>query len=258
MGIQLSILIGILGLIIGSFLNVVIYRVPKEESILFPGSHCPACRHFLRPWELIPILSYLFLRGQCSQCKEEISWRYPFLEGLTGVLFFLVALNHKSGSFGLLTIELAFVALLLILAGIDWYTFRLPDMFTIPLIILAISARFYFFDGPSGWESLGTAALAGGVFWLINFIYPDGMGLGDVKLIIGIGAFLGAFKIFIAIFIASLTGSIVGLILLSMKKTSFRQPIPFGPYLVFGALIAFLGGDFILDYYTRTFFACYY
>lgn len=258
MGIQLSVLIGIFGLIIGSFLNVVIYRVPKKESLLFPGSHCLACGHFLRPWELIPVLSYFFLQGQCSQCKERISWRYPFLEGLTGFLFFLVALYNKSGSFGLLTVELAFVALLLILAGIDWYTFRLPDMFTIPLAILAIGSRFYFTDGPSGWESLGTAVVVGGIFRLINFIYPDGMGLGDVKLIIGIGAFLGAFKVFIAIFIASLSGSIVGLILLSMKKTSFGQAIPFGPYLVFGALVAFLGGDFILDYYTEAFFTHHY
>ncbi|NMA69238.1 MAG: prepilin peptidase [Desulfitobacterium sp.] len=255
MGIHWSVFFGILGLVIGSFLNVIIFRLPKEESIISPGSHCPVCNHFLRPWELIPILSYVFLRGRCSQCKVKISWRYPLLEGLTGILFFLVAYNNKSGSFGLFTIELIFIVLLLVLAGIDWYTFRLPDIFTIPLIIIAIGARFYFPEGPTGWESFGTAVVAGGIFWLINFIYPDGMGLGDVKLIMGIGAFLGAHKVFIAIFIASLSGSLVGLTLLSLKKATFSQPIPFGPYLVFGALISFFSGDLILDYYAKIFFS---
>lgn len=253
MGIQWSVLCGILGLMIGSFLNVVIYRFPKEESIISPGSHCPDCGHFLRPWELIPILSYLILRGRCSQCKTRIPWRYPLLEGLTGILFFLVALLNKSGSLGLLAVELIFVALLLILAGIDWYTFRLPDIFTIPLIIIGIGASFFFPEGPSGWESIGTVIVAGGIFWLINLLYPDGMGFGDVKLIMGIGAFLGGFKVFLAIFVASLSGSLVGLTLLSLKKTTFKQAIPFGPYLVLGALVSFLAGDYILDYYTRIF-----
>lgn len=250
MGIELSILSGLLGLIIGSFLNVVIYRVPRDESILFPGSHCTACGHNLRPWELIPVLSFLVLRGRCSQCKEKISWRYPLFELVNGLLYFYAAWRDNSGSLLQLGVNFYFLSTLLVLAGIDWDTFRLPDIFTLPLLGVGLIAGFYLPQGPSGWESIGTALGGGGLFWLITLIYPEGMGLGDVKLIAGLGAFLGVPEVLIAIFIASFTGSVIGLMALSLKKKSFRDQIPFGPYLVLGALIVFFWGQDLLSLYT--------
>ncbi|MEL1135163.1 prepilin peptidase [Desulfitobacterium sp. THU1] len=250
MGIEVSLIFGLLGLIIGSFLNVVIYRLPKGESIVFPGSHCTTCGHHLRPWELIPILSFLFLRGRCSMCKTKISWRYPLLELLNGVLYFYATWLNDTGSILQLVINLYFLSTLLVLAGIDWDTYRLPDMFTLPLLVIGIVTGFVLPHGPLGWESLGTALGVGGVFWLIAWYYPEGMGLGDVKLIAGLGAFLGVPEIFIALFIASFVGSIVGLIMISFQMKTFRDQIPFGPYLVLGAWIAFFWGEKLIAVYT--------
>lgn len=253
MGIEFSIFFGILGLIIGSFLNVVIYRVPRGESILFPGSHCTACGHNLRPWELIPVLSFLMLRGRCTQCKEKISWRYPLFELFNGGLYFYTAWQWSSGSFLQLGINFYFLSTLLVLAATDWDTFRLPDIFTLPFLVVGIIAGFYLPQAPSGWESLGTALGVGGLFWLIALLYPEGMGLGDVKLIAGLGAFLGVPEVLIAIFIASFAGSVIGLIVLGLKRKGLRDQIPFGPYLVLGAWIVFFWGQDILSFYT-TFF----
>ncbi|SHN78612.1 prepilin peptidase [Desulfitobacterium chlororespirans] len=253
MGIELSILSGIWGVIIGSFLNVVIYRVPQEKSIIRPGSHCTACGHNLRPWELVPVLSFLILRGRCVQCQEKISWRYPLIEVLNGVLYFYAAWMNHNGSFLQLGVNFYFLSTLLALAAIDWDTCRLPDVFTLPLLGVGIGAGFLLPQGPSGWESLATALGVGGVFWLITRLYPEGMGLGDIKLIAGLSAFLGFPEVLIAIFIASFTGSIGGLIMLSFKKRSFREQIPFGPYLVLGGWAVFFWGQIILSFYDSLF-----
>ncbi|HHY25466.1 MAG TPA: prepilin peptidase [Desulfitobacterium dehalogenans] len=253
MGVEFSILSGIVGVIIGSLLNVVIYRVPQGKSIVFPGSHCAACGHNLRPWELVPVLSFLILKGRCAQCQEKISWRYPLIEVLNGCLYFYAAWLNKSGSFLQLGINFYFLSVLLVLAAIDWDTYRLPDVFTLPLLGVGIMAGFFLPQGPSGWESLATALGVGGVFWMIIRIYPEGMGLGDIKLIAGLGAFLGFPEALIAIFIASFSGSIGGLLILSLKKRSYRDPIPFGPYLVLGAWIVFFWGQDILSFYNSLF-----
>jgi len=252
-GIELSLFFGLLGLIIGSFLNVVIYRVPRGESIVYPGSHCPACGHNLRPWELIPVLSFLILRGRCSQCRERISWRYPLLEFLNGLLYYYAAWKNTGGSFLELGIDFYFISILLVLGAIDWDTFRLPDIFTLPLLGIGLLVAFFLPQAPSGWESLGAALGAGGFFWLITVVYPKGMGLGDVKFVAALGAFLGVAGILMTIFIASLTGSIIGLISLALKKRGFREQIPFGPYLAFGALIAFFWGQEIMNFYFSFF-----
>lgn len=248
MGVELSILSGIVGVIIGSFLNVVIYRVPQGKSIVFPGSHCTACGHKLQPWELVPVLSFLILRGRCAQCQEEISWRYPLIEVLNGVLYFYTAWLNASGSLLQLGINFYFLSTLLVLAAIDWDTYHLPDIFTFPFLGAGIGAGFLLPQGPAGWESLATAVGVGGVFWLINRLYPEGMGLGDIKLIAGLSAFLGFPEALIAIFIASFTGSIGGLIMLSLKKRRFREQIPFGPYLVLGGWVVFFWGQTILSF----------
>lgn len=252
MGIELSFLFGFVGLFFGSLLNVIIYHVLRREPIAFPGFHCSTCGYNLRPWELIPVFSFLLLKGQCSQCHNKISWRYPLLELMNGLLYFCATWQNSSGSFLQLGVNFYFMSTLLVLAVIDWDTFRLPDIFTLPLLIMGIVAGFYFPQAPSGWESLGAALGIGGLFWLVSMIYPEGMGLGDVKFVAGLGAFLGA-NILITIFIASVTGSIVALIIIFLKRKSFRDQIPFGPYLALGASIAFFWGQEIISFYISLF-----
>lgn len=238
---------GVFGLIIGSFLNVVIFRVPQGESIVKPRSHCPQCKHVLKAWELIPVLSFLVLRGRCHSCGAKISWRYPGVEFLTGLLFFLWAWQNPLESVPVLGVHFTMLAVLLVLALIDWDTMRLPDVFTLPLLFLGIASSFLLPMEVSGGESLVTALGAGGIFWLIAKLYPQGMGLGDVKLIAGIGAFLGFPKILLALFIASLAGSIVGLLWMVIRGRQFRAQIPFGPFLAFGTYATLFGGDWLLQ-----------
>ena len=246
-----SLVIGLVGLFIGSFLNVVIFRVPRGESIVTPGSHCPACGHNLRAWELVPVLSFLFQKGRCSSCHCRISWRYPAVELLTGILFYLTSYINFSMNVPMarLCLNLVFVAVLTALAFIDLDTFRLPDVLTLPLLGLGILGSFLIPGRPTGWESLLSAVGAGGVFWLIALVYPQGMGLGDVKLVAGLGAFLGFPSIFLAVFIGSFTGALIGVVLLLAGRKEFRQQIPFGPYLALGAVIALLWGSQIISLY---------
>ncbi|WP_199242543.1 prepilin peptidase [Desulfosporosinus fructosivorans] len=246
-----SITIGILGLLIGSFLNVVIYRVPRGESIVSPGSHCPTCGHALRAWELIPVVSFLIQRGQCRGCQTRISWRYPAVELLTGTLFFLTAFL----SFGTethsarLLLNLVFVAVLLALSFIDLDTFRLPDVLTLPLLGLGLLGAFLIPGNPSGWGSAFSALGAGGGFWIIARVYPQGMGLGDAKLVAAMGAFLGFPSIFLAVLIGSFVGAFIGICLLFAGRKRFGQQIPFGPYLALGAIFALLWGSQISKWY---------
>lgn len=244
---------GIFGLIIGSFLNVVIFRLPRGESIMKPGSHCPECGHFLKAWELFPVLSFLVLRGRCHECGTKISWRYPAVELFTGLLFFYWTWQNPFSSLPNLFLHFCFLAVLLALALIDWDTFRLPDVLTLPLLLLGIVGAFLLPGGPSEVESLVSAIGAGGFFWLIAKFYPQGMGLGDVKLIAALGAFLGFPKILLALFLASLAGSILGLLWMMVRGKGFRAQIPFGPYLVLGAYIALFWGDSILRAYLTLF-----
>ncbi|MCO1600069.1 prepilin peptidase [Desulfosporosinus nitroreducens] len=248
---ELSILSMLLGLIIGSFLNVVIYRVPRGESIVSPGSHCPACGHALRPWELIPVLSFIIQKGQCRECQARISWRYPAIELLTGILFFLTAyVSIDSGVHpARLVLNLAFVAALIALSFIDLDTFRLPDVLTLPLLGIGVLGAFLIPGSPGGWESVLSALGAGGVFLLIALAYPQGMGLGDVKLVAALGAFLGFPAIFLSVFSGSFIGALAGIFLLITGQKRFRQQIPFGPYLALGAIFTLLWGTQIFDWY---------
>jgi leader peptidase (prepilin peptidase)/N-methyltransferase len=247
----ISITIGLLGLLIGSFLNVVIFRVPRGESIVTPGSHCPACGHVLRAWELIPVISFLIQKGQCRNCQAPISWRYPIVELLTGTLFLITATlslrieTHPARLF----LNLVFVAVLVALSFIDLDTFRLPDVLTLPLLGVGILGAFLIPGTPSGWESVLSALGAGGVFWVIAWVYPQGMGLGDVKLVAAMGAFLGFPSIFLAVFLGSFGGAFLGILLILVGRKRFRQQIPFGPYLALGAILTLFWGTQILDWY---------
>lgn len=245
-----ALIFGFLGLLIGSFLNVVIYRVPRGESIAFPGSHCPACGHFLRAWEIIPVLSFLILRGHCSKCKLAISWRYPAIELLTGILFYYTVRQYDELSVRI-AFDLLFVSFLIALSFIDIDTYRLPDVLVLPLWVIGIVHAF-FSSGQVNWLSslIGTLT-AGGAFWLIAKFYPKGMGWGDVKFVAALGAYLGFPQIFLVIFLASLTGSVIGFIFLLLKGQGLKQQIPFGPYLVLGGLISLYWGEKIVGNYWQ-------
>ncbi|HWQ89608.1 MAG TPA: prepilin peptidase [Desulfitobacteriaceae bacterium] len=238
-----------LGLLIGSFLNVVIYRVPRGESLVRPGSHCPLCGHVLRPWELIPVISFLIQGGSCRKCREPISWRYPAIETLTGGLFFYTAWLNQGVQDVRFFWHLILVAMLIALAFIDLDTMSLPDVLVYPLLIIGILGAA-FLPGPPGWlDSLLAAAVSGGIFWLITRIYPEGMGLGDVKFVAALGAYLGFPDIVLAIFIASFVGSFVGVSMILLQRQQLKQQIPFGPYLALGSLAALFWGNKIFDLY---------
>jgi len=247
----MSITSGLLGLLIGSFLNVVIYRVPRGESIVSPGSHCPICGHALRAWELIPVVSFLIQKRQCRNCQTPISWRYPAVELLTGILFFLTASLSFEATLhpARLLLNLSFVAVLIALSFIDLDTFRLPDVLTLPLLGLGLLGAFLIPGSPSGLESVLSAMGAGGIFWTIARVYPQGMGLGDVKLVAAMGAFLGFPSIFLAVFVGSFVGAFIGIFLLFAGRKRFGQQIPFGPYLALGAIFALLWGTQISNWY---------
>ena len=243
LGLVNSVFVSILGLVIGSFLNVVIYRVPRGESLVRPGSHCPACGHFLKPWELIPVFSFLIQRGRCRRCQTRISWRYPLVELLTGLLFFYTYWHNPGTHPGRLALDLVFIASLVALTFIDLDTMRLPDVIVLPLVLVGLAGAWLIPDRLTGWESLASAVGAGGLFWFIARVYPEGMGLGDVKLVAALGAFLGFPGIILAVFLASLSGSLIGLARLFMRRASWRQQIPFGPYLAFGGVVTLLWGN---------------
>lgn len=243
---------GLIGLLIGSFLNVVIYRLPRGESIAFPGSHCPGCGHFLSPWELIPVLSFIGLKGRCRKCGAKISWRYPLLELLTGLIFFYTAWRSQILSPGLF-FDLIFLALLVSLSFIDLDTLRLPDVLVLPLLLVGL-VRALFVPGQPGLSlSILGAVAAGGAFWLIAKIYPQGMGFGDVKLAAALGAYLGFPQVFLAVFLASVGGSLWGGLMLIFKKRGLKQQIPFGPYLALGAILTLYWGSWLIQRYVEGF-----
>lgn len=236
-----------MGMIIGSFLNVVIHRVPKGESIVAPRSHCPECNYVLGPLDLVPVFSFLLLKGRCRKCSAQISFRYPLVELLTGGVFFLI-LSQGSGSIEDRLLQMIFVAALISLALIDSDTMLLPDVIVYPLIVLGI-IRGFLPGAPEIGESLLSAAGAVGGFGLIALVYPQGMGWGDVKLAAALGTFLGFPHILMGVFFASAFGSIAGVTGILLKKEGMKKQIPFGPYLAAGAFIAMIWGDAIFSWY---------
>lgn len=244
----------IFGSIIGSFANVCIHRLPEHQSILFPGSQCPHCQQPLRPWHNIPLLSYLLLRGRCAYCRTPIVWRYPLVEGLCGLLYML--LYHHFG-LSLQSIVLAILATsLLIVSFIDLAHQIIPDVITLPGIVagILISALVTLVGlGHPALVGLGNAALGvllgGGLFFLVAVLSRGGMGGGDIKLIAMIGAFLGWQAVLLTIFLGALSGAMVGIGLMLLKKRGRKDPLPFGPFLALGALLAMVWGHDVLFWY---------
>jgi leader peptidase (prepilin peptidase)/N-methyltransferase len=265
--------VGVLGAIIGSFLNVVIHRVPREESIAFPASHCPSCDTAIRPYDNIPVISWAVLRGRCRACRAPISARYPAVELLTAVLFALTYLVH-SGLTLSLPFDLAFVAAVVALVFIDAEHMILPNVITYPGLGVALVARavvpnLYGVaslggpDTPAWLLSLGGAALGalvgGGFLWLVGWLWErargvEAMGLGDVKMMFMVGAFLGWPLTLLTIFVGVLTGSIAGVAkMLRSGERDMQTMLPFGIFLGIGSLVSLLFGARIIDWYVGKF-----
>jgi len=233
----------LLGLVLGSFLNVVIARLPRGESIVRPPSRCPRCKKRIRPWDNIPVLSYVLLRGRCRNCKKRISWRYPVVEILSGGLLWLLVRRVENPV--ALVPQAVFLLALLAVAWIDLDTQTIPDAVTIPGVGLGLAASLF---APPGIAGAALGALCGGAsLWLVGAAYErstgvPGMGGGDVKLAAMMGAFLGVGGVFGAIFLASLAGSVFGTILIAKGKGSRRTAIPFGTFLAPAAIVLSLFG----------------
>lgn len=238
----------ILGLIIGSFLNVVICRLPRGESVVGPGSHCPDCGHNLVARDLVPVISYIWQRGKCRYCGGKISPRYPLVEILTAVTFLLIYLQWGIAWQSLA--GLVFTSLLILAAFIDMEHGIIPDRISITGIIIGL----LFSPLTVGFtSSLSGALLFGGVFFLAAFISQGGVGGGDIKLAAAIGAFIGWPGAVLAFILSSLLGATWALILLLSKKADRKTAIKFGPFLALGGWAAFVWGTQIINFYMTLF-----
>jgi|LFRM01.1.fsa_nt_gb prepilin signal peptidase PulO-like enzyme (type II secretory pathway) len=217
-----------LGLIFGSFFNVVVYRLPRGLSLVKPGSSCPKCGHRLSSLELIPLVSFLWQRGACRACGERISWRYPLVELLSGLGYAYIA--WTSSSLTELLVGLVFFSFLLVLAFIDLDHKLLPNVLTLPGVGLGLIFSLLGWTSPFLTSVLG-AAVGFGLLFLIVLTSRGGMGMGDAKLMALIGSFLGWKAVFYVLFGASVLGSVGGILYLYITKQDRKTPIPFGPCL---------------------------
>jgi leader peptidase (prepilin peptidase) / N-methyltransferase len=239
------------GLLIGSFLNVVIHRLPREESLVMPRSRCPACQTPIRPWDNIPVVSFLLLRGRCRDCGQPISWRYPAVEALTGCLFVLTV--DRFGATLETLFLLIFLSSLVSISFIDLDHQVIPNVITLPGIPLGLMGGLVAGEPPILDRLIG--ALAGAGFLYLVLLYggavygQDAMGEGDLNLIAVVGAFLGWRAVVITILMACLIGSVAGLALIAFKRLGRRQHIPFGPFLSLGAVIALFWGQQLMAWY---------
>ena len=261
----------VFGLIIGSFLNVVIHRLPRDESIVLPPSHCPECGYQIRPYDNIPIISYLLLRGRCRSCRTGISPLYPAVELLVGCLYLLFFLLRQ-GPAPEFFVDIVFVSLIVPLVFIDYQYMLLPNAITYPGLALGVILRLLvpvpyldqlraapvFQSWPVWAVSLvgsGLGALAGGgVLWLIRKTYflvmrREGMGQGDEKMMFMVGAFLGWQLTIVTIFFAAFAGSIVGVLLIWLRGGSMKTAIPFGVFLGPAAIVSLAVGEKIVAWY---------
>jgi leader peptidase (prepilin peptidase)/N-methyltransferase len=269
------IFISTLGALIGSFLNVVIHRVPREESIVFPNSRCPSCGTAIRPYDNVPILSFLVLRGRCRACGVSISARYPAIEALTALLFGLVFLHD--GLTLALPFDLIFVAALVSLIFIDAEHMILPDVITLPGLAFALVVRalvpnldgLAFLSGGllAGWPvwsislagALFGAAIGGGSLWLMGWLWErlrgvEAMGLGDVKMMFMVGAYLGWPLTVATIFLAVVSGAFIGVgLMLWRRERDMQMLLPFGIFLGIGAILSLLAGQQIISWYIGHF-----
>ena len=239
-----------LGLVIGSFLNVVAYRLPRGESIVKPRSRCTTCGTEVRALDNVPLLSWIVLRGRCRHCKAQISARYPAVELVTGVVFALVAIAR--GPEPELIVDLPFAAMLIAVADIDLEHRIVPNRILAPMAVWAVAASAVV--QPDKLPELLIAGAAAFTFLLVAALaYPAGMGMGDVKLAGVMGLYLGL-SVAPAMLIAFLSGSVVGIaIMLRHGSGARKRGVPFAPFLALGALVALVAGPDLIDLYAQTF-----
>ena len=249
-----AVVCGLIGLCVGSFLNVVIYRVPRRESVIRPRSHCPSCDTPIADRDNVPVVSWLLLRGRCRSCRTRISIRYPIVELGTAVLF--VAAAVRLGATWQLPAFCVFFASLLAISMIDLDHFIIPNRViyptlavTIPMLVVAAAA-----DGT--WSHLRNAAIGGvagfAALFVIHFISPRGMGFGDVRLAGVIGmmlGWLGLRYLFLGLFLGFLLAAVIGLALIAARLRTRKDAVPFGPFMAMGAVLAVLWGQAILNVY---------
>lgn len=282
----------ILGLLVGSFLNVVIYRLPKmmeaewreqctellcdTESaqnttptsdtqkpapfnLVVPRSRCPHCGHQIAAWENIPVISYLFLRGKCSACKAHISLRYPTIELVTGLLSLFVIYSFGATTLGLMV--LIFTWCLIALTMIDIDTHLLPDQITLPLLWLGLIINSFGLQTnlqDALWGAVAGYMFLWSIYWLFKLLTgKEGMGYGDFKLLAALGAWMGWQYLLQIILLSTVVGVVIGLALMFIKRRGKDIPIPFGPYLAIAGWIAFMWGDHINQQYLKLFVASY-
>ncbi|HET9516409.1 MAG TPA: prepilin peptidase [Actinoplanes sp.] len=246
-------LVGLLGLAVGSFLNVVIHRVPRGESLLRPGSHCPACQAPVKPWHNVPVVGWLVLRGRCASCGTRISARYPLVEAITAGLF--VAVAARFGLSPELPAYLYLAAIAVALAAIDLDVHRLPHRIVLPsygvAALLLVPAAVAGPGWPAAARGVAAAALLFAVYFLIS-LYPQGMGGGDVALAPLLGLYLGWLgwsSVAIGAFAGFLLGGVAGTVLLAARRAQRSTRIPFGPFMLAGAFLAVFAAAPIADWY---------
>ena len=251
MNVWLTVLLGLLGLIVGSFLNVCIYRLPRRESVNWPGSHCTACNRPLSWYENVPIISWLVLRGRCRTCGERISVVYPLVELITAVLF--VAGYAIYGWSPLLAVRLAFACAMVVLFAIDLRHHLLPNVITVPGIVIGFLLSLFL---PPGWRASLIGLIAGGavLFAIAEGYYRlrgvEGLGMGDVKMLSMIGAFLGWKLMLVTLILGSFAGSLIGVGVIALGRGGMKAALPFGTFLAVGALTAAVVGDPLVEWYT--------
>jgi len=241
-------LYALLGLAISSFLNVCIDRLPERASIVSPPSHCPACGRRLAPFDLIPLVSYFLLRGQCRNCGAPIPRRVLLVEAMTGLLF--VLLWYHYGSSLQLLLATLYTCFFIVIFFIDLERHLVLNRVIYPAIIVALLA-IPITPNHDVVKLVGGGAIGFGVLFLIAFIYPAGMGMGDVKLATFIGLVLGFPPVFVALLISFVAGGLIGGGLLVTGLKGRKDPIPFAPFLVAGGMAAMLYGQQIIDWYVR-------
>jgi len=240
------------GLMIGSFLNVVIARLPEGKSVLRPRSACPGCGAPIAWYDNVPILSFTVLRGRCRACSKGISWRYPIVEVVTGALFVLAYL--VLGPTPEFAVAAVLLSALVAITAIDLTHQIIPDVITLPGIITGVVANLA--TGRVAWfESLLGIAVGGGIFLVIILASGGGMGGGDMKLGAMLGAFLGWKLGLLALLLAVLAGGIVALFLLILGRKGRKEAIPFGPFLALGGAVTLLWGESLLRWYLERFLA---
>jgi leader peptidase (prepilin peptidase)/N-methyltransferase len=243
--------LSVFGLIVGSFLNVCIYRLPRRQSVNWPGSRCTSCQRPLSWYENIPVVSWLALGGRCRTCGERVSVMYPIVELVTAALFVAGYLIY--GGTPLLAVRLAFACAMVVLFVIDLQHHILPNVITVPGILVGFALSLFL---PPGWKSSLIGLIAGGgVLFVIAEAYYrlrgiEGLGMGDVKMLAMIGAFLGWKLVLVTLILASFAGSVIGLGVIATGRGGMKAALPFGTFLAVGALTAAVIGDRLVDWYV--------